>query len=329
MDLAGFRNAVYLRVVAPLVAVSPAWLAYGLALVYADTRRSLDRARYREVSLCLEHVMGGRMSSRALEETARDYFRNRACIRVDAMRLVGDGHNLTRLVTFHGEESIREALASGKGAVLCSAHYGSVRACGALLGARGFPVTMITAWSLGEYRPKGMRRQRMYQFAWKPLEHHMRKPLDIRVARIGIAVAASGILRRDELVFTLLDTAAPHGNQNAVTLDLLGGKTRVLPGPAVIAQLSGAPLFMVFLHRAESWRHLVLEIGPRIGVSGDTTSAIRECMSEVERRVEQRPSEWEMWTMRRLFHIGLFPEDLAAEYYRMTNRRWGTPVTRG
>lgn len=319
---ARLRNSFYLRFVAPFIGSSPAWFAYGLALVYADTRRWLDKTKYREVLLCLEYVMGGLTSLETRKKVAQDYFRNRACMRVDAMRLVGDGHHLMQLVSISGEEHLSSALNNGRGAVLCSAHYGSVRACGALLGARGFPLTMITAWSLSSTRMHGQRSQRMYQFAWKPIEHHMRKPLDVRSSRIAVAVQASDLVRRNELVFSLLDTAASKRNKNAVTLDFLGGKTTILPGPVTIARLTGAPLFMAFLSRAQNWRRLRLEIGPEIPVQSEDSAVTRACMAEVERRIVREPSQWEMWTMRRLVHLGLFPEAKAAEYYRATGRWW-------
>lgn len=319
---ARLRNSLYLRIIAPVIGSSPAWFAYGLALVYADIRRWLDRAKYQEVLLCLDHVMGSRIPTETRKRIAQNYLRNRACMRVDAMRLVGDGHHLMQLVTISGEEQLRKALDNGKGAVLCSAHYGSVRACGALLGARGFPLTMITAWSLSSTRLRGQKSQRLYQFAWKPLERHMRKPLDVRSTRISIAVQASNLLQRNEVVFSLLDTGASKRRKDAMTLDFIGGRATILPGPVLISKLTGAPLFMAFLSRGQSWKDLRLEIGPQIPVQGDALAATQACMTEVGRKITREPSQWEMWTMRRLVHLGLFPEEKASEYYKTTGRYW-------
>jgi hypothetical protein len=45
-----------------------------------------------------------------------------------------------------GLEHLEAALAAGKGAVLCDAHFGSIYSCCSLIGARGFPITAVGNW---------------------------------------------------------------------------------------------------------------------------------------------------------------------------------------
>ena len=57
------------------------------------------------------------------------------------MRLRGRAEPLERLVEVRGREHLDAALAGGKGAILCSAHFGSYVSAFSLLHASGFPLT--------------------------------------------------------------------------------------------------------------------------------------------------------------------------------------------
>jgi KDO2-lipid IV(A) lauroyltransferase len=313
---------LYAKLIVPLVAAMPAWMAYGLALAYANIRIRSDRASFEEVVACLDFVFGPRMTPRARNETARDYFRNRACMRVDAIRLTGDGRRLIQSTTIRGEEHLRQALKDGKGALLCSAHYGSVRVGAALLGARGFPVTLVAIWSLPKDRDKDSGRGSMYQYAWKPIEHHFRRANIMAASSMAVAVEVAGVLRQNELVFTLVDNP-PLYSRRAVVQDFLGGKAALTSGPTTMAKLAGAPLLMVFVRRTGKWGHLELEIHPPISLAGSDMVAARECVRQVEEAVRSDPSQWELWRMRTLVSLGLYPEDRAREYFRRVGWRWG------
>ena len=69
-----------------------------------------------------------------------------SCTAIDVMRLRYRARPLRRLVEIRGREHLDAALAGGKGAILCSAHFGSFDSCFSLLGASGYPVTTIGRW---------------------------------------------------------------------------------------------------------------------------------------------------------------------------------------
>jgi len=321
-DATSTNRFLYANLVVPLVAAMPSWMAYGLALAYANIRIRFDKTSFQEVVACLDFVLGPRMTPRAREEAARNYFRNRACVRVDAIRLTGDGHRLMRSVTIEGEQFVREALKEGRGALLCSAHYGSVRVGAALLGARGFPITLVAIWSFPKDRDKDSGRGSMYQYAWKPIEHHFRRANIMAASSMAVAVEVAGVLRQNELVFTLIDNP-PLYSRRALVQDFLGGKAALTSGPVTMAKLAGAPLLMVFVRRTGKWEHLVLEVHPPIPLTGSDTVAGRECVRLVEEAIRSDPSQWELWRMRALVSLGLYPEDKAREYFGRAGWRWG------
>lgn len=57
----------------------------------------------------------------------------RCCNIVDVMRLAWEGQALARLVEIRGREHLEMALAQGKGAIMCTAHFGSFLAIPSLL----------------------------------------------------------------------------------------------------------------------------------------------------------------------------------------------------
>ena len=318
------RNTVYLRVITPVFAAMPAWLAYGLALLYADARIRLDKFRRQEAVLCIRHVLGPQLKAGNEETIARDYFRNRACIRVDAMRLSGDGRRLTQLVAVRGLESIQESLAQGRGVVVCGAHYGSARACAAVMGVFGLPVTMIARWAFMPDRLHPWKPQKFYQFAWKPIEHHLwRRNIEARPNSLTDALEAASILRQNEVVYTLLDSETyGKARARAVELNFLNGRISILPGAATLARLVGSSVHVAVLRRSSNWRSLLLEVYPNVPFSDKDSVVLQTCISILEREIRRDPSQWELWKMRTLVRLGLYPEDQAMAYYRDKNRKW-------
>jgi len=137
----------YRLVIVPLVAFLPASLAYRVACLQGDLRYRLDRSKREEIMRCLESVFGDRLSLPEQTRVTRDFFRLQSCAPVDVTRLAGKGRALTRLVEIRGREHLEAALAAGKGAILCSAHFGSFNCAMSLIGASGFPITVIGRWA--------------------------------------------------------------------------------------------------------------------------------------------------------------------------------------
>jgi Bacterial lipid A biosynthesis acyltransferase len=94
----------------------------------------------------------------------------------------------------------------------------------------------------------------------------------------------------------------------AVEVPFLGRRARMLPGAVTLAQVTGAPLLMGFLHRAADYRHQVLEISAPMPVEGDTTAAFQRCAAEVSAAIRKSPAHWETWdNTSDLANLGLIP----------------------
>jgi KDO2-lipid IV(A) lauroyltransferase len=324
MSVTKVRNAILARLIVPLVSQTPAWLTYGLALGYADARQQFQGTRGREVSLCIEQVFGPELDGKRRARIVRDYFRSSVCLKVDAIRLAGDGKRLSRFVRVEGLEHLESALSHGKGAILCTGHFGSVRACAGLLGVLRFPVTMVAEWS---FDPDPSQEDSTSKaIIWKPIRHHLRRgnilvdPWNKRRGNVAVALEAAGVLRRNEVVVTNIDTGITRSDlSRSIDVDFMGRRSPILPGPTELARYTGAPLLTLILRRSRDWRHFTLTISP---VEGVGPKAIQECMARLEEAIRQDPAQWELWKMSRLVRLRLYPDDLAAEFYKKHYGWW-------
>ena len=139
------ESVSYWLVVAPLAARLPASLAYRVACWRGDWGFRYRAGKRSEIVRNLRQVLGDELGQEQAERVARDFFRMISCEVIDVMRLRGRARSLEKLVEIRGREHLEAALAGGKGALLCSAHFGSCSSAFSLLHASGFPLTALAA----------------------------------------------------------------------------------------------------------------------------------------------------------------------------------------
>jgi lauroyl/myristoyl acyltransferase len=72
-----------------------------------------------------------------------------------------------------------------------------------------------------------------------------------------------------------------------------------------LAQVTGAPVLMAFLHRASDYRHQVWEISAPVPLEGDTATAFGRCAAEVSAAIRRNPAHWNLWHTVDLARLGL------------------------
>lgn len=299
-----------LHLLAPnVLALLPAPLAYRVACLRGDRRYRLDTPARDGIICGLKAVLGEQLSAAARARVTHDYFRLRSCEAIDVALLAGKGRTLARLVEIRGREYIEAALAAGKGAILAGAHFGSFDCGFSLIGAHGFPITVIGRWPTRFDRP--IERFFFQQLIQKPVEHSRQRPNIQPRGQLETAVQAAAILRQNELIGICLDAPVLLSDRKrAVSVDFLNGQALLLPGAITIAQLTGAPVLMTFIHRSSDWRHQVLEISPPISLDGDTPTALRRSLAVVEAAIHQHPAHWNFWYgLSDLVKLGLVSEE--------------------
>ena len=289
----------YWLVVAPLVAYLPAIPSYRVACWAGDWSYRHWPEKRSEIVHGLRQVLDDDLSPEEAEQLARDVFRSGICGVIDVMRLRGRARSLGRLVEIRGREHLEAALAGGKGAILCSAHYGSHLSAFSLLHASGIPLTSIGRW-WWDYTPGVSSADRRFWdlvYARRVLRHRQRPNIEPWPGRAQVALQAAAALRDNEVV-TICSDAAPLDDADrarAIEVPFLGRQARLLPGVVTLARLTGAPVLMAFVHRAADYRHQVLEISPPVPIDGETATAFRRCVAAMDAAIKKSPAQWFYW----------------------------------
>lgn len=306
------EELLYRLFIVPLVAFLPAPLAYGVACLRADWCYQHDVLMRERIMHNLEEFFGNQLDREECACITHSFFRRRSCELIDVMRLTGSGRALSRLVDVRGLEHIEAALASGRGAMLCSAHFGSFNAAFSLLGVCGFPVTAVGNWR--STYDAGMSRGK--RFLWrlsyeKPVARHRRRAnIEPMKDRLRVAVRIAEVLRSNDLIAVPLDssTTLPADRSRAVRVDFLGRQILLLPGSIKIAQLTGSAVLVAVVHRSADWRHQVLEISPPVSLDGDAVTVFKRCVKMLDGPIDRNPAYWDWWEDRQgLVDLGLLP----------------------
>jgi len=301
------ERAAYL----PFLARLPAPLGYRMACWRGDWLFRWDAGKRTELVRNLRLVLGNELSPAAAQQVTRDWFRLASCEAVDVKRLRRGARPLQRLVEIRGREHLEAALAAGKGAILCTGHFGSLNSGLSVLHASGFPVTSIQRW-WWNYEADLSSAKRLFWdrvYARPLLRHRQRPNIEPWPGRPEVAVRAAAALRANEMVMIAIDASPLDSDRaRAVEVPFLGRRAGVLPGVVALAQVTGAPVLMGFLYRAADYRHQVWEISAPVPLEGETATAFGRCAAEVSAAIRRSPAHWEFWdNTSDLVGLGLIP----------------------
>ena len=293
--LSNAEGLSYWLIVAPLVALLPARLGYQIACWRGDWIHRRWTEKRSEIMFNLRELLGGELGPEEAEHLTREYFRFTSCEVIDVMRLRGRARSLGKLVEIRGLEHLDAALAEGKGAILCSAHFGSHISVSSLLHVGGYPLTTIGRW-YWKYEAGVTSVERKFWnlvYARRVLRHRERPNIEPWPGRLQVAAQAAAALRANEVV-TICSDAEPleSDRARAVEVPFLGRPAMLMPGVVTLARLTGAPVLMSFTHRTADYRHQVLEISPPVPMQGETPAAFGRCVAAIETEIRARPANW-------------------------------------
>ncbi len=312
------EGAAYWAAVSSALARLPAGLGYRIASWRGEMLFRCQAGKRTELARNVRLVLGNELSPAAAQQVVRDWFRLTSCSTVDVKRLRRGAWPLRRLVEIRGREHLEAALAAGKGAILCSAHFGSLASGLSVLHASGFPVTHIGRWDHNyryHYRVKYNRRvglSSVERWFWelvyaRPVLRYRQRPnIEPWPGRPQVAMLAAAALRANEVVSISID-APPLDNERARAVDVpfLGRQAQLLPGVVTLAQLTGAPVLMGFLYRGADHRHQVWEISAPVPLEGETATAFGRCVAEVSAAIRRSPAHWNLWHTVDIARLGL------------------------
>jgi KDO2-lipid IV(A) lauroyltransferase len=296
--LRNIEGAAYWAAVAPALARMPATLGYQIACWRGDWLFRRHAAERIELARNLRYVFGNELGPDAVQEVTREWFRLASCEAVDVKRLRRSGRPLRRLVEIRGREHLESALAAGKGAILCSAHFGSFESAFSLLNTAGFPVTTIGRWQHNYTAGLSRAERRFWALVYaRPLQRLRHRPnIEPWPGRYDIAARAATALRANEVVTVSIDAPLLDSDRaRAVEVPFLGHRARLLPGIVTLAQLTGAPVLMGFLRRSADYCHQVMEISAPLPAGGEPATAFGRYAAEVSAAITRSPAHWRYW----------------------------------
>jgi KDO2-lipid IV(A) lauroyltransferase len=180
------------------------------------------------------------------------------------------------------------AYGGGAGAIVVTAHFGNFELLGSIWSRRGLKVTAIT---------KRLSRNAFNAF-W--LDQRKRAGL-LEVPDSGSIRDILAVLRRKEILAIMIDqNMIPR---RAVFAPFFGKAAATTPAPAVFAERTGAPVFLVLMHRLPGGRHRVSIDGPvpfdRTGDrDADVLAFTAKLNGLLEAHVRAEPEAW-YWIHRR------------------------------
>jgi len=301
------ESRLYHQIVVPLVGFLPGPIAYGVAILRGDITYRLSASR-RDMLACLQQLFGEKFDARQRAQIVRDHYRIRSCEPIDAIRLLGRGRSLTRLVEVRGLDYLKQARAKGKGAVLCSAHFGSLRVVFSLVGALGFPVTIIARWTQ-EDSPEGGQGKRTWGWPYAKALHLKGSNILQTPGGFDAAVKGIDVLRSNGFLGIMIDSQVEPGDMSRpFPFQFLGHEAELAMGAGVIAQAADAPLIVAILRRSADWRHQVLDIFPPVYAQRDPIAAQERCLALIESAVAKYPAHWNKMNPTDLWQMKLLPK---------------------
>ncbi|HTW05399.1 MAG TPA: hypothetical protein VMF87_34250 [Streptosporangiaceae bacterium] len=298
--LRGLEGVAYWAAVAPFLSRLPAAIGYRLACSRGDWLFRSQTGKRNALARNLQ-ILPDDLSPAAAQRVARDWFRFASCEALDVMRLRHRTRPLRRLVEVRGREHLEAALAGGKGAILCGAHFGSYNSSFSLLHASGFPVTSIGRWQYKYTAGLSAVERRFWDLVYRRFRHYRQRPnIEPWPGRFEVAALAAAALRANEVVTIAIDAPPLDSDRaRAIEVPFLGRQAKLLPGVVTLARLTGAPVLTCFQFRSADYRHQVLEISAPVPMDGDVATAFGRCVAQVSAAIERSPAHWVYWTSER------------------------------
>ncbi|HEX5540104.1 MAG TPA: phosphatidylinositol mannoside acyltransferase [Micromonospora sp.] len=181
----------------------------------------------------LRRIVGDNLPPDKFDALVRAGLRSYARYWLEAFRLP----SLTRAELLSGfrlqrQELLHEAMDAGRGVVVALPHAGNWDAAGAWVAAMGWPLTTVAE----RLKPESIYR-RFVAFRQQlgmeiiPLTGGQQPPLDVLADRIGKGHVVPLLADRDL-------------SARGVEVKFFGARTRMPPGPALLALRTGAPLYV-------------------------------------------------------------------------------------
>ena len=227
-----------------LVAGLPLWLGYGLASLLTEFHFRLFPDR-RHAALANLAAAMPRASRRERLRVVRNMMHSYNCMLFEFFRLPHMGREeLLNAVEVVGREHVEEAVARGRGVILCGTHLGNWELGAVVIAHWGYTLHAVAGVQLNRWLAPAVRDTKA----------------ELAIHTISYEDGLRKLLRaleRNELVALMVDGDL---YQHGATVEFFGRETRWPAGPGALAQYTGALVVSGYCERTAPGRfHIVFE----------------------------------------------------------------------
>jgi KDO2-lipid IV(A) lauroyltransferase len=235
----------------------------------------------------LRQVVGPGVSDADLDDLLRAGLRSYARYWLEAFRLPALRRDeILRTFRLDGEEMLAADIASGRGAVVALPHAGNWDLAGAWVAAKGWPITTVA---------ERLKPERLYErfLAFRrglgmeilPLTGGGRPVLDVLEERVRAGGVVPLLADRDL-------------SARGVEVEFFGARTRMPPGPALLALRTGAPLYTATMWFERDRAHARLAGPVPLPTAGPLDVRVRHLTQRVAdglaQGIAEHPEDWHM-----------------------------------
>jgi lauroyl/myristoyl acyltransferase len=269
---------------------------WGTPIVLLFARGYVQRA-----TMNMHQVLGPLALPDEVERLTAAAFSNYARYMLDLVRLPSlEPHELSTGVQFQGWEHLEEAFRRGHGVVLVTGHIGNWDLAGAVLVARGKPVSALV--------------ETLKPPRWNERVQRIRQQAGVRAIPIESGVRDMlAALRRNEGLAVLIDRPLA---EEGVPVTFFGRTTRIPGGAATLAQRTGAAVVPAVFVRDPAGRGYIAHIGEPIMVekngqrAREVQAVTQRLMTWLEGMIRQYPDQWYMF--RQMWPVVEAPQPVLA-----------------
>lgn len=260
--------------------------AYKLAIFISDIQYLVSFRDRRSVLNNLRIITG---SQKDLDRQAREVFRNFGRYLVEFFGLAGELNErfIKEKIDIRNREYLQEALKSGRGVILLTAHLGNWELGGLVMGMLGYPILAITL----SHKERPVNQ----------LFNAQRESRGVTAVPIKQAVhRCLNALKENKIVALLADRDFTSSGEKVT---FLGHEVLIPKGAALFSYKTGAAILPTFLLR-EGEDSFILQfekpIYPPFSESGhiedkDMIALVRQYARVMEEKIRAYPTQWMMF----------------------------------
>jgi lauroyl/myristoyl acyltransferase len=246
----------------------------------------LNRRERHLINRTVNHVLGSRLSPDKLRQVRRqtftgifDHYHEKLYLAYTPFKRIKKFFD--KKMAFEGEAALQQALASGKGAILATGHFGAVEFLPAALALKNYKVAIICRFQTSRLRDSLVERA---------------KQVDLQVIdsdKGNCLLAAMKALKQGRIIITESDEFDEWKAKDNHQISFLGARLNYDRALDVLRKRSGSPVVSALVSRSE--KGYTLHFTPVTAEAPAESRAGERCLEILEEMCEKLPTQWYQW----------------------------------